>query len=27
MLIHSFMTRVEYNERGNRVLMEKTRDS
>jgi serine/threonine-protein kinase RsbW len=27
MLIHNFMTRVEYNERGNRVLMEKTRDS
>ncbi len=27
MLIHNFMTRVEYNECGNRVLMEKTRDS
>ena len=26
MLIHNFMTRVEYNEKGNRLLMEKTRD-
>ncbi len=25
MLIHNFMTRVEYNAKGNRVLMEKTR--
>jgi len=27
MLIHNFMTRVEYNEKGNRVLMEKVRDT
>ena len=27
MLIHNFMTRVEYNEKGNRVLMEKVRDA
>ena len=27
MLIHNFMTRVEYNEKGNRVLLEKVRDT